>query len=98
MFEELKLSEMFILDHFAESGLTIMFGSTQWELELKTVMSVMTQRTSSIGVDTKSWRIGCSCVEGVWQTLNHDLRTPINMVELGRVRRSSTPPNPTDVF
>ena len=32
--------------------LAIMVGSTQGESELRTLMSVMTQRTSFIGVDT----------------------------------------------
>ena len=59
----------------------------QWELELRTVMYVMTQRKSFIGVDTMIWGIGCFSAESVWRTLNRDLRKPTNTVAHGRVRR-----------
>ena len=60
----------------------------QWESELKTVMSVMTQSRCYTGVDTMIWRIGSFYAESVWRTLNRDLRKPTNTVALGRVRRS----------
>ena len=59
-------------------------------LELKTVMSVMTQRKSCIGVDTMIWRIGCFFAESVWLTLKWDLRKRTNTAALGRVRRDKS--------
>ena len=63
----------------------------QWESELRTVISVMTQSRCCTGVDTMIWRIGCFFVGSVWRTLNRDLRTVTNTVELGRVRRNKLP-------
>ena len=55
-------------------------------------MFVRTQRKSCIGVDTKTWRIGCSYVESVWQRLNQSTRILTNTVGLGRVRKNKYPP------
>ena len=69
--------------------LAIMLGSTQWGLELRTVMSVMTQSRCCTGVDTMIWRIGSFYVESVSRTLNRDLRNPTDTAALGRVRRGN---------
>ena len=63
-------------------------GVFLWEQEPRIVLSVRTKRKCCIGADTKTWRIGCFFAEGVWRTLNRDLRKPTNTVALGRVRRS----------
>ena len=51
-------------------------------------MFARTQRTSFIGVNTKTWRIGCSSVESASRRLRQRLRILTNTVELGRVRRN----------
>ena len=66
----------------------ISYGIFLWESELKIVLSAKIKKKCCIVVDIKAWKIGYIIVGNVWPISSQDMKKRINMVELGKARRT----------